>query len=207
MYDNHARGKMKDKSIELNKLYDLLVNLKDSPLYDFRVNNNYFPVIGCGSHDAEIMFIGEAPGRNEAKTGKPFCGAAGRILDQLLDHIGKKRENIYITNIVKDRPPENRDPTKEEIEIYGPFLNKEIDIIKPKIIATLGRYSMSYIMKLFGIDSSIEPIGVAHGKKFKAKSNYGEIDIVILYHPCVAIYNPKKINILKDDIKILTTIK
>jgi len=198
---------MKDKSIELNKLYDLLVNLKDSPLYDFRVNNNYFPVIGCGSHDAEIMFIGEAPGRNEAKTGKPFCGAAGRILDQLLDHIGKKRENIYITNIVKDRPPENRDPTKEEIEIYGPFLNKEIDIIKPKIIATLGRYSMSYIMKLFGIDSSIEPIGVAHGKKFKAKSNYGEIDIVILYHPCVAIYNPKKINILKDDIKILTTIK
>ena len=198
---------MKDKSIELNKLYDLLVNLKDSPLYDFRVNNNYFPVIGCGSHDAEIMFIGEAPGRNEAKTGKPFCGAAGRILDQLLDHIGKKRENIYITNIVKDRPPENRDPTKEEIEIYGPFLNKEIDIIKPKIIATLGRYSMSYIMKLIGIDSSIEPIGVAHGKKFKAKSNYGEIDIVILYHPCVAIYNPKKINILKDDIKILTTIK
>jgi DNA polymerase len=152
------------------------------------------------------MFVGEAPGKNEAKTGKPFCGAAGRILDQLLDHINKKRENIYITNIVKDRPPENRDPTTEEIEIYGPFLNKEIDIIKPKTIATLGRYSMSYIMKLFGIDSSIEPIGVAHGKKFKAKSHYGEIDIVVLYHPCVAIYNPNKINILKDDIEILTEI-
>ena len=97
------------------------------------------------------MFVGEAPGKNEAKTGRPFCGAAGKILDNLLAHAGIERKNVYITNIVKDRPQQNRDPLPGEIKIYGPFLDRQIDIIQPKVIATLGRYSMDYIMRKFGL--------------------------------------------------------
>src|SRR3989338_5497296 len=94
----------------LRKVKDEVINLKESPLYEERVKNNVFPVIGEGSHSAKIMFIGEAPGKNEAKTGKPFCGASGRVLDELLAHVGIPRSEVYVTNIVKDRPPMNRDP-------------------------------------------------------------------------------------------------
>jgi DNA polymerase len=149
------------------------------------------------------MFVGEAPGRNEAKTGKPFCGAAGKILDELLASVKIAREDVYITNIVKDRPPENRDPTPEEIESYGPFLDRQIDIIQPKVIVTLGRYAMGYIMKQFGLESELEPIGKAHGKAYAAKASYGTIDIVTLYHPCVAIYNRSTLPKLKKDFKVL----
>lgn len=194
---------MKTKTDLMREIRDEILVLKDSPLYEYRTSNNYFPVIGEGSHDAKIMMVGEAPGRNEAKTGKPFCGAAGKVLDNLLNHIDIPREQIYITNIVKDRPPENRDPTSTEIKIYGPFLDRQIEIIQPKVIASLGRYSMTYIMKLFGLESSIEPIGKAHGKKFKAKASYGDIEIAVLYHPCVAVYNPNNINLLKKDFEIL----
>lgn len=185
------------------KLERDLVDLKDSPLYTYRTENNYFPVIGDGSHDAQIMFVGEAPGRNEAKTGKPFCGAAGKILDELLASANIKRADVYITNIVKDRPQENRDPTPEEIKIYGPLLDKQIEIIQPKIIATLGRYSMGYVMKRFGLESQLETIGKAHGKAYDAQASYGDIKIVALYHPCAAIYNRKKLPLLLEDMQIL----
>jgi uracil-DNA glycosylase family 4 len=127
---------------EMKRIRDEIMDLKGSPLYKERVENGYFPVIGAGSHDAKIMFIGEAPGKNEAKTGRPFCGASGRILDELLASIKMKREDIYITNIVKDRPTGNRDPRSEEIEMYAPFLDRQIEIIKPSVIVTLGRFSM-----------------------------------------------------------------
>ena len=116
----------------MRKVKDEIINLKESPLHTYRVENNNFPVIGEGSHFAKIIFIGEAPGKNEALTGKPFCGASGKILDQLLDSVGIKREDVYVTNIVKDRPPENRDPTPNEIELYAPFLDMQINIILRK---------------------------------------------------------------------------
>src|SRR5665213_20886 len=135
----------KDRKYEaLKKIRDEVLSLKESPLYEYRTSNQYLPVIGEGSHDAQIMFVGEAPGKNEAKTGRPFAGAAGKILNELLESVGIAREDVYITNIVKDRPQENRDPTPKEIELYGPFLDRQIEIIQPKIIATLGRHSMSY---------------------------------------------------------------
>ena len=149
------------------------------------------------------MFVGEAPGRNEAKTGKPFCGAAGKILDELLESVGIDRKTVYVTNIVKDRPPENRDPSPDEIESYGPFLDRQIEIIQPKVIATLGRYAMGYIMKKFDLDLELEPIGQAHGKAYKAEASYGPINIVTLYHPCVAVYNRKTLDTLKKDFEIL----
>ena len=163
---------------------------------------DFFPVIGEGDHDADIVFIGEAPGRNEAKTGRPFCGAAGKILDDLLASIQVPRENVYITNIVKDRPQNNRDPLPEEIEIYGPFLDRQIEIIEPKVIVTLGRYSMEYIMKKFGLGDKLKTIGLMHGKSFDANG----IKIIPLYHPAAAIYNRKLIKTLEEDFKILKTL-
>jgi uracil-DNA glycosylase len=140
----NVRKKRRNKKIK-----DDLLGLKESPLYKYRIENKFFPVIGEGSHDAEIVFIGEAPGKKEAMTGKPFCGASGKVLDELLAHIKVDREKVYITNVVKDRPENNRDPKPSEIELYSPFLDKQLEIIKPKFIATLGRFSMEYIMKKF----------------------------------------------------------
>jgi DNA polymerase len=190
----------------MRKIRDEVVALKDSPLYEFRVENKNLPVIGEGSHFAKIMFIGEAPGRNEAKTGRPFCGRAGQILDELLISVGIKREEVYVTNIVKDRPPQNRDPLPNEIEIYGPFLDRQIEIIQPEVIATLGRYSMSYIMPKFDLTLEMEPISKAHGKVYTAEASYGKIKIVPLYHPAVAVYNSHTLDQLKKDFEVLKNI-
>lgn len=197
---------MWNKLEEMKKIRDEVINLKTSPLYKYRTKNKYFPVIGEGSHDAKIMFVGEAPGKNEAQTGRPFCGAAGKILDELLGGVAIDRKEVYVTNIVKDRPPQNRDPLPSEIESYGPFLDRQIEIIQPKVIATLGRYAMGYIMKKFDLDLELEPIGKAHGKAYKALATYGPIDIVALYHPCVAIYNNKTLDTLKHDFNILKSL-
>src|SRR3989338_4485326 len=169
-------NRLNDNRTELLKqIRDEVVNFKNSPLYQERIKNKVFPVIGEGSHYAKIMFIGEAPGRNEAQTGRPFCGAAGKILDELLASAGIKREDVYITNIVKDRPPFNRDPLPEEIEAYAPFLDRQIEIIEPEVIVSLGRFSMTYIMKKFDLDFLLEPISRIHGKIFDTKTTYGEI--------------------------------
>ena len=191
------------KTEQMKKIRDAVIELKNSPLYEYRTSNGFFPVIGEGNHDADIMFIGEAPGRNEAKTGRPFCGAAGKILDDLLASIGVPRSDVYITNIVKDRPQNNRDPLPEEIEIYGPFLDRQIKIIEPRIIATLGRYSMEYIMKKFGLEDELKTIGLMHGKSFDTDG----VKIIPLYHPAAAIYNRDLIKTLEKDFKILKNIK
>lgn len=200
-----------ERKEEMKKIRDEVVALKDSPLYKFRVESKNLPVIGEGSHFAKIMFVGEAPGRNEAKTGRPFCGAAGKILDWLLEGAGIKREEVYVTNIVKDRPPKNRDPLPGEIEIYGPFLDRQIEIIQPDVIAPLGRYAMGYVMNRFGLAEVLEPIGKAHGKTYAVQSEalakWGmedrEVKIIPLYHPAVAVYNSHTKDILAKDFQIL----
>jgi len=195
-----------DRSQALKQIREEVWNLKESPLYQERVNNQTLPVIGEGSHNAQLMFVGEAPGRNEAKTGRPFCGSAGKILDDLLTSIGVKREAVYITNIVKDRPPSNRDPLPEEIAIYGPFLDRQIDIIKPLIIVTLGRFSMSYIMKKSGLEDSIKPISQLHGQILEGSSLNNPIKVAVMYHPAAAIYNPKIKEVLQKDFQILSSL-
>lgn len=185
-----------DRTEQLRKIKDEVLALKSSPLYAERIKNKVFPVIGDGDHHAKIMFVGEAPGKNEAATGRPFVGAAGKILDQLLESIGLPREAVYITNIVKDRPPMNRDPLPEEITAYGPFLDRQIDIIRPKVIATLGRFSMEYIMRKFGLESQLKTISRMHGAPVEAATSYGSVIIVPLYHPAASIYNQQ----LKDDL-------
>lgn len=194
---------MENRTELMEQIKDEVLNLKKSPLYNERIKNNVFPVIGEGSHFAKIMFIGEAPGKNEAKTGRPFCGAAGKIFDELLSHVGIPREEVYVTNIVKDRPPLNRDPLPSEIEIYGPFLNRQINIIQPSVIATLGRYSMAYIMNRFNLGAELKSISQMHGKVFDAKTKYGTIKIISLYHPAFAIYNIHMKDTLKKDFELL----
>jgi DNA polymerase len=194
---------IKEREAALKQIKDEVLVLESSPLYAERIKNGVFPVIGEGSHFAKIMFVGEAPGRNEAKSGRPFFGAAGKILNELLESVGVKREDVYITNIVKDRPPQNRDPLPEEIESYGPFLDRQIAIIQPKVIATLGRYSMIYIMQKFGLAEKLEPISAAHGKYYEAEAAYGKVTIIPLYHPAAAIYNQLLKGTLKKDFEII----
>lgn len=188
---------MTDNRTELlRKIKDEILALTASPLYEERVKNGVFPVIGEGSHYAKIMFVGEAPGKNEAATGRPFAGAAGKIMDQLLKSADINRLDVYITNIVKDRPPGNRDPLPEEISVYGPFLDRQIDIIQPKVIATLGRFSMEYILRKFNLEHELMPITKMHGTSITAEASYGPITIIPLYHPAASIYN----QMLKEDL-------
>ncbi len=108
-----------------------------------------------------------------------------------------------MTNIVKDRPPFNRDPLPEEIEYYGPFLDRQIEIIKPEVIVTLGRFAMAYIMKKFGLEPELKSISIIHGKIFSTETSYGSIKIIPFYHPAVAIYNNSTKETLKKDFEIL----
>jgi uracil-DNA glycosylase family 4 len=197
---------MTDRTEALRKIKDEVVNLTSSPLAQERIKNEVFPVIGEGDHFAKIIFIGEAPGESEAKTGRPFVGRAGKFLNELLESIAVPRESVYITNIVKDRPPKNRDPQPEEIEMYAPFLDKQIEIIKPKVIATLGRFSMQYIMNRYGLDFEIGPISTLHGKIFETIISGEKVKIVPLYHPAVALYDGSKRGELLEDFKVLKTL-
>lgn len=194
---------MGKKTEKLRQIRDEVLNLTTSPLYAFRKQHGYFPVIGQGNHDAHIVFIGEAPGENEAKQGRPFCGASGRVLDELLQSIGLAREQVYITNIVKDRPPDNRDPSKEEIDIYAPFMQRQLDIIQPRVIATLGRFSMEWVLTLFNAPERTKKISALHGKIIRTQSSWGEVAVVPLFHPATSLYNPAQRQILFDDFLVL----
>lgn len=145
-------------------------------------------VFGTGNTDTDIMFVGEAPGAKEDKVGEPFIGAAGKLLNKLLESIDMQRDDVYITNIVKYRPPENRDPTKHEIEAFKPFLYQQIDVINPKIVAFLGRHSMNVFLPEL-------KIGEAHGVPVK----HGKLIFLPLFHPAAALYNPGIRQTLFDD--------
>ena len=194
---------MDKKTEQLKQIKDEILDLKQSSLYEYRTQNNYYPVIGEGNHDADIVFIGEAPGENEAKTARPFCGAAGRILDELLASIELDRKNVYVTNIVKDRPPGNRDPLPSEIALYGPFLFRQINIIQPKVIATLGRFSMQWILEQFKSPSAGGAISKLHGQLAPVTTEYGEAVVIPLYHPAVALYKASEKEVLKKDFQVL----
>jgi DNA polymerase len=198
---------MPNKKDSLKIIRDEIWNLKKSPLYKERIKNNAYPVIGEGDHNANIMFIGEAPGKNEAASGKPFCGMSGRILDELLAHIRMPRESVYITNIVKDRPTNNRDPKSDEVKFYAPYLDRQIEIIKPNVIATLGRFSMEYIMKRYGLAEKTEPISKIHGEVFDAKLDDYNFKYIPLYHPAVSVYNRNTLTDLKKDFENLLEYK
>lgn len=161
------------------------------------------PVVGEGSLEAKVVFIGEGPGFNEDQTGRPFCGKAGDVLDKLLESIGLERGEIYITNVVKCRPPGNRDPKEEEIKACSRYLDRQIEIIKPKVIATLGRYSMAYVFKKFRLGDKLQPISRIHGQVFSAGDLFSSVTIIPLYHPAVVTYNSNMMGVLKKDFAVL----
>lgn len=196
----------KDNRTELlRKIRDEVFNFKESALYKIRVKNKVYPVIGEGNHYAKIMFIGEAPGKTEAATGRPFSGAAGKVLDKLLESAGIKRKDVYITNVVKDRPPMNRDPLPKEVELYSPFLIRQIEIIKPKVIVTLGRYSMRFIFEKFSLP--LKSISLIHGQVFETEASFGKIKVIPLFHPAVALYRREAEKEMFKDIQILKNLK
>lgn len=157
-------------------------------------------VPGYGSADAEIMFVGEGPGKNEDEQGRPFVGAAGKILESLLNGIGLTREDVFITNVVKCRPPMNRDPLPEEVSACYGFLEKQVALIKPKVIVLLGRHAMDRFLP--GLKISVD-----HGKP---KRLSGQVYFPI-YHPAATIYNQSLRTDLEKDfkkiVKVIAAIK
>lgn len=149
-------------------------------------------VMGDGNLNAEIVFIGEAPGKNEDEQGLPFVGAAGKFLNEMLSQAGMERGDVYITNIVKYRPPNNRDPLPEEKKAFWPYLLKQLQIIQPKVVITLGRHSMEYFIP----DGRISAI---HGQAKRIQFGDDKLVIVPLYHPAAALYNGSLRQTLIDD--------
>jgi DNA polymerase len=157
-------------------------------------------VMGDGNVDAEIVLIGEAPGKNEDLQGLPFVGAAGKFLNQMLESADIKRSDVYITNIVKYRPPNNRDPLPEEKAAFWPYLVRQLDVIKPQIVVTLGRHSMEYFLPN-------QKISMIHGQPKRIP--FGEMKIVVvpLYHPAAALYNGSmRTTLISDFNKLLKII-
>ena len=172
---------------ELEKLKKKMEADKNLPLFS-KANL----VFGEGDPDAAVVFIGEAPGFYEDRERRPFVGRAGQLLNKLLAGLSWKRESVYITNIVKRRPPENRDPEPTEIEAYKPYLKDQLAIIKPKIIATLGRFSMNYFLPK-------AKISLDHGKV----ADFKKCLVFPLYHPAAALRSTNVLKELEKDFKQL----
>lgn len=150
-------------------------------------------VFGVGDHHARLMFVGEAPGKNEDLKGEPFVGAAGKLLDELLTSIGLARSDVYIANVLKCRPPGNRDPRPDEIETCTPFLDSQIRLIAPDVIATLGNFATRHVLK------TDRPISALRGRLFHVDGR----QVVPIFHPAAALYDQTKQTVLFDDFKRL----
>lgn len=150
-------------------------------------------VFGAGDESARLMFVGEAPGRVEDQQGLPFVGPAGRLLDELLGGIGLERRQVYITNVVKCRPPGNRDPLPLEMETCGPFLKEQISIIRPGIICALGRIASGVML-----EKSVQ-ITRMHGQKFEGPGYF----VVPVFHPAAALRAPSNMSMIREDFEQL----
>jgi len=162
-------------------------------------------VTGEGNLDAATLFIGEAPGYWEDVKGRPFVGAAGKLLDALLSAIGLSRSEVYITNIVKCRPPQNRDPLPVEVEACTPYLNRQIRIIRPRIIVTLGRHSTAYVLSQAGYK---ETLGITrlHGKVYSVRLFGLSVSVLPMFHPAAVLHNPRYKDALEHDFQILKSL-
>ncbi len=185
---------------EWSRLIAEIMKCRKCPLHSTRKN----PVPGEGNRDAYIMLVGEAPGAREDETGRPFVGAAGKLLTELLEGRGLSREEVYITNIVKCRPPGNRDPTEEEIEACLPYLLRQIRLIKPRVIVALGRHAGRTLYRLAGIKWT--SMARMHGKFFDAVIEGIEVKLIATYHPAAALYNPRLRSSLEKDFEIIRSL-
>ena len=186
---------MEDRERAYAELVKKIAECRRCPLHRSRKN----PVPGEGPLDAEVMFVGEAPGKNEDEQGRPFVGAAGSLLNKLLAEAGLRREEVYITNVVKCRPPGNRDPTDEEIEACLPYLLEQIRIIRPRVIVALGRHSARTLFRLAGL--KWESMSKQHGRVYDAVIAGVPVKLVATYHPAAALYKPPLRETLFEDFR------
>lgn len=162
-------------------------------------------VIGKGNEKAKILFVGEAPGRFEDEQGIPFVGKAGKNLDKLLDKVGLSLNDIYVANILKCRPPENRNPTNEEIKAHTPWLLEQIKEMKPKVVCSLGNYATKFFLSEGNIEDMDKKPGITqvHGKVHTVKINGLNIKLIPLFHPAAIIYNQKLLPLWEQDMEIV----
>jgi len=192
---------MNNRAGFLEKLESEVENCRRCPLYKTRTN----VVFGAGPANAELMIVSEAPGFNEDQKGVPFVGAAGELLNKLLKMAGLKRKESYICNILKCRPVtsnlENRPPRSEEIEACTPYLDRQIEIVKPKLIVTLGKYAASYILSRLGY--SFRSMTGVHGKNFRGQLFNNVVTVIPTYHPAASLHNPKYGDLIEGDFRVI----
>lgn len=181
---------LEEKRQKIEKLREQIAACTRCALHKARTNT----VPGEGDVNADIMFIGEAPGRNEDLAGKPFVGRAGEVFDKLLNSIGLSRKQIYLCNILKCRPPENRNPLSSEINACVGSLDIQIKIVNPQVIGTLGNFSTAYIFEKFEMPQA--KISAVAGKVIAVETPFGPKKIIPVFHPAVATYNIHKIDVL-----------
>lgn len=181
-----------NKQEELLKLKKEMEDDKSLPLREGATQL----VFGDGNPNAEVYCLGEGPGYHEDRQGKPFVGQAGQLLNRLLESINLKREDVYISNVVRFRPPQNRDPLPEEIAAFQPYVDREIEIINPKIIVTLGRFSMGKFLPYAKISS-------VHGKPAVIEWRNKKIIVVPMYHPAAALRAGAIMQQIKEDFKVI----
>jgi DNA polymerase len=175
--------------VELNQLHETIRSCKNCGLHATRTQ----AVPGTGPCPADVMIVGEAPGFNEDRQGEPFVGAAGKLLDTLLARISLSRSEVFITNVLKCRPPMNRDPMPNEAEACSPYLQRQLELIKPKVVLILGRHALERLMPGQGSISRV------HGSLIKR----GEVAYVPLYHPAAALHNGSLVSDLEHDFDLV----
>ena len=178
----------------LEQLHEEIKRCTKCPLHKTRRN----AVPGEGSRRLGIMIVGEAPGSSEDEQGRPFVGAAGSLLNKTLSTLGIEREDLYITNVVKCRPPGNRTPTREEVAACLPYLLRQIEILRPRRIITLGAVSAGALLWLIG--RQVERIGDVRGKCFRGKVAGVDVEICVTYHPAAVLRNPRLRDIFVEDL-------
>jgi len=169
----------------LEELNREIVNCTRCPLHKYRTN----AVPGEGSMRLGVMLVGEAPGADEDRTGRPFVGAAGRLLTEALARLGVSRDDVYITNVVKCRPPNNRTPTREEVEACLPYLLRQVELLRPRRIVALGLTSAKTLLFLVG--KRVEKISDVRGRCFRGRVAGVEVEICVTYHPAAVLRNPR----------------
>jgi DNA polymerase len=162
-------------------------------------------VVGKGNPKSEILFVGEAPGKNEDEQGYPFVGAAGKNLDKLLEKVGLTMEDIYVANILKCRPPENRDPLPDEIRAHTPWLIKQIREMKPRVVCSLGNYATKFFLAVGNVDKMNDQVGITsvHGKVKEIIFDGLKIKLIPLFHPAAIIYNQRLLPLWEADMEVV----